>query len=399
MSSPDLLIKNARLLTVNDSYDILDRVDIAIKDTKVIAIDNAIEAGRDTMIIDTKGALVSPGLIDCHTHIIYAGNRADEFAMRLNGASYQDIAQQGGGILLTVTATRKASIDELTALALKRLDTMANYGVTTVEVKSGYGLDTETEIKMLKVTKRLANHSAISIVSTFLGAHAIPPEFKKTPEIYLDLIINQMLPEIKEQKLAEFVDAFCESIAFKADQVEKLFNKAKAYGFKLKLHAEQLSDQKGAKLAASMGAYSVDHLEYLNTCDIRALKENNTTAVLLPGAFYFLKETQLPPIDALRKQQVPIAIATDANPGSSPFLSLPLMMNMACVLFGLSIKEVWQAVTINAAKALDRQDRIGSVEVAKTADLVIWDTNNENDIVYNPTGVKPDKVIKEGVFI
>ncbi|MCF6775627.1 imidazolonepropionase [Thiotrichales bacterium 19X7-9] len=399
ISSLDLLIKNARLLTINNQFDILDCADVGINNGKIVAIDKTLAQVNAIKVIDAKGALLTPGLIDCHTHIIYGGSRSDEFAMRLNGASYQEIAKKGGGILSTVNATRKASADELILSASKRLGVMLNHGVTTLEVKSGYGLDMNTEIKMLQVAKVLNDQYPVSIITTFLAAHAVPPEYKNNPDEYLNLIIEQMLPEVKNKDLAEFVDAFCESIAFDINQVKRLFEKSKSYGFKLKLHAEQLTDQKGARLAASMGAYSVDHLEYLNKDDVIALKENNTVAVLLPGAYYFLKETKLPPVDALRNAQVPIAIATDANPGSSPFLSLPLMMNMACILFGLSIKEAWQGVTINAARALDRQNSIGSIEVGKLADLVIWNTDNENDIVYNPTGIKAETVIKSGLII
>ncbi|MCF6768235.1 imidazolonepropionase [Thiotrichales bacterium 19S11-10] len=391
----DLIIKNAKVLTINQSFDLLDNTDIGIKAGRIISLAKKINDDSKKRL-DAEGALVTPGLIDCHTHLIYGGNRSDEFAMRLNGVSYADIAKAEGGILSTVKATRKASIDELEFQAQKRLDVMMKSGITTLEIKSGYGLDFETEIKMLKVAQVLSSKNEVTIIPTFLGAHTLPLEYKENRNAYINFIIDDVLPYVAKENLAVFVDAFCEYIAFNTKQVERLFKKAKNLGFKLKLHAEQLSDQSGARLAAKMGANSVDHLEYLDEKDVPILKECATTAVLLPGAYYFLNETKKPPIEALRQVGVPMAIATDANPGSSPFLSLPLMMNMACILFGLSIKEAWRGVTINAAQALGLDKEIGSIEINKKADLVIWKTDNENDIIYNPTMDWVDKILIGG---
>lgn len=395
----NLLIKNAKVLTCNQSYDILEHAHIYIEGNEIKELTQSSSVKKNLnsdCIIDAKGKLVTPGLIDCHTHLVYGGNRSDEFAMRLDGLSYAEIAQKGGGILSTVFHTRHMDEETLFALAKKRLMLAMAQGVTTIEIKSGYGLDLENELKMLRVIRALGQSLPVTVISTFLGAHALPLEYKENKKAYLDLIIDQMLPQIAQAKLADFVDAFCESIAFSQDEIKRLFNHAKDYGFKLKLHAEQLTDQKGAKLAASMGASSVDHLEYLAEEDVLTLKENQTTAVLLPGAYYFLKEKKLPPIDALRYHQVPIAIATDANPGSSPFFSLPLMMNFGCLFFTLSIKEAWQGVTINAASALGIEKKVGSIEVGKCADLILWNTDNENDIVYSPTESFVDQVLRKG---
>ena len=392
----DLLIKNARVVTMDRHHRILERASVAIKDGIIacISTDNAHMMAHH--VIDADEQILTPGLIDCHTHIVYAGNRASEFSQRLNGVSYIDIARQGGGILSTVRATRRASLDELTQSALLRAQVMLAHGTTTVEIKSGYGLDLNTEIKMLTVARMLENKLPMSVVSTYLGAHATPPEYEHDTEGYLDYVISTVLPFIATKKLAVFVDAFCESIAFSAHQVERLFHAALKHGLKLKLHAEQLTDQKGAILAARYKACSVDHLEYLAPEDCKTLFNNKTVAVLLPGAFYFLKETKLPPIADLRNNHIPIAIATDANPGSSPFLTLPLMMNMACILFGLSIKEAWRGVTINAAKALDLGHELGSIEEGKTADLIVWSTDSMEDVVYNPSINFCHTIIKKG---
>jgi imidazolonepropionase len=392
----DLVIENARVATIDKDNTILENCSIAIKDSKICDIFSEKEELESRNTIDAKGKLLTPGLIDCHTHLIYAGSRSDEFEMRLLGASYADVAKKGGGILSTVKATRDATVLELLESAKAKAKIMLENGITTLEIKSGYGLDLETELKMLKVAKILNKEIPTSIISTFLGAHAIPLEYKDDSDSYIDYIIAEMLPLIAEKQLAIFVDAFCENIAFSTEQVERLFIAAKKLGFKIKLHAEQLSDQKGAVMAAKLGASSVDHLEYLAENDCEKLANDKTVAVLLPGAFYFLKEKQLPPIAALKDNNVPIAISTDSNPGSSPFLSLPLMMNMACVFFRLTIAEVFRGVTINAAKALDIDKEVGSIEVGKKADLVLWSTDNLNDIIYNPNINYCDKIIKNG---
>lgn len=395
----DIVIKNATIATFTATNDILKKATIAIKNGIITEVSDNDNIPMTSKVIDAGGKLITPGLIDCHTHIIYAGNRADEFEMRLNGATYAKIAEYGGGILSTVKATRQASIVELTKLAQARASLMFMHGTTTIEIKSGYGLDLETEVKILNVAKTIDKQLPISIVTTFLGAHTTPPEFTDNKDGYIDYLINNVLPVIAEQKLAKFVDGFCESIAFSPAQITRLFTKAQELGFEIKLHAEQLSNQKGAVLASKFNAKSVDHLEYLDPNDAITLSKNNTVAVLLPGAYYFLKEKQLPPIKALQKANVPIAIATDANPGSSPFFSLPLIMNMACILFGLSVTDAWRGVTTNAAKALGLDAEIGSLEKGKIADIVMWDTDNLNDIVYNPTTNLCKTIIKAGKIV
>lgn len=392
----DLVIKNARVVTMDATSRILDGASVAVMGDKIINIMAKDEPFIAHQVIDANHQLLTPGLIDCHTHLVYAGNRATDFSKRLKGMSYADISRQGGGILSTVNATRNASLEELTELAYSRAQVMFAHGTTTVEIKSGYGLDLDTEIKLLQAARALESRLPMTVVPTYLGAHATPPEYKNDTDGYLDYIISTVLPVIATQKLAVFVDAFCETIAFSTVQVERLFNAAGEYGLKLKLHAEQLTDQKGAVLAARFNACSVDHLECLAADDCEQLANQKTVAVVLPGAFYFLRETNLPPIAALRQYGIPIAIATDANPGTSPFLTLPLMMNMACVLFGLTIEEVWRGVTIHAAKALDLGHEIGSIEIGKLADLIVWSTDSMDEVVYNPTMNFCSKVFKAG---
>lgn len=395
----DLLIKNARIMTMDNQHGTLDKASVAIKNGMISCITTDTTQIKAQHVIDADEKLLTPGLIDCHTHLVYAGNRAAEFAQRLQGISYAEIAKKGGGILSTVRATRRASLDELAHLAMLRAQVMLSHGTTTVEIKSGYGLDLNTEIKILTVARMLEKQLPLTVVPTFLGAHAIPLEYEHDIDGYLDYVISTVLPVVATKKLAVFVDAFCESIAFSTTQVERLFQASLKLGLKLKLHAEQLTDQKGAVLAARYKACSVDHLEYLAPEDCSMLFNKKTVAVLLPGAYYFLKETQLPPVSDLRSNHIPIAIATDANPGTSPFLTLPLMMNMACILFGLSIQEAWEGVTINAAKALDLGQELGSIEVGKKADLIIWSTDNMDDVVYNPSINFCKTIIKSGKVI
>jgi imidazolonepropionase len=292
-----------------------------------------------------NGAWVTPGLIDCHTHLVYAGNRANEFEMRLGGASYKEIAEAGGGIASTVNAVRAASENDLFDESLPRLKTMMACGVTTLEIKSGYGLDLENELKMLRVIRRLGQALPLDVRATFLGAHALPPEYNGKPDAYIDLIVKEMIPTVADRKLATTVDAFCETIAFTPAQIERVFNAAAEHDLAVKLHAEQLSNLKGAVLAARHHALSVDHLEYLDPADVPLLAEKDCTAVLLPGAFYFINETRKPPVHAFREAGVPMAISTDCNPGTSPCLSLPTMMNMSCVLFRLTPLEALAGVT------------------------------------------------------
>ncbi|MEQ9198541.1 MAG: imidazolonepropionase, partial [Rhodospirillales bacterium] len=329
---------------------------------------------------DLGGRLVTPALIDCHTHLVFAGNRAREFELRLEGASYEEIARAGGGIRSTVANVRAASEDELVARSLPRLRAMQADGATTVEIKSGYGLDTQNEAKMLRAARRLGDMTGMDIRTTFLGAHALPPEYEGRADAYIDLVCNEMLPAIAAEGLADAVDAFCEGIGFTTEQTRRVFEAAKTHGLPVKLHAEQLSDLGGAALAAEYGALSADHLEYLSPDGIRAMAASGTVAVLLPGAYYFLRETKLPPVQALRDAGVPIAIATDCNPGSSPVTSLPLMLNMACTLFRLTPEEALAGVTRNAAKALGVIADRGTIEVGKRAEFAVLEVASPGEL-------------------
>jgi imidazolonepropionase len=329
--------------------------------------------------ISLDGRWITPGLIDCHTHLVYAGDRAHEFELRLAGASYEEIARAGGGIVSTVKATRTASEDELVADSLPRLDALIAEGVTTIEIKSGYGLDRENETKQLRAARRLGHERDVDVVTTFLGAHALPPEATDKDK-FIDGVIAMILP-LAQEKLADAVDAFCEDIAFSPAQTARVFAAARAAGLPVKLHADQLSNLHGARLAAEHGALSADHLEYTDEDGAAAMARAGTVAVLLPGAFYVLREKQLPPVDAFRKHNVPLALATDSNPGTSPVTSLLLTMNMAATLFRLTVDECLAGVTRNAARALGRSD-IGTLEPGKWCDLAIWDIERPAELVY-----------------
>jgi len=335
---------------------------------------------RCTQQQDAHGALITPGLIDCHTHLVYGANRSAEFEMRLRGVSYEEIARSGGGIASTVKATREASIDELTAQSTVRLRALMDEGVTTLEIKSGYGLSLEHERKCLQVARSLAKSNAVDVRTTFLGAHALPAEFTERPDAYIDEVIR-MMGILNEEGWIDAVDAFCERIAFSPAQVRRVFEAAQAFNLPVKLHAEQLSNSEGAAMAAQFGALSCDHLEWLSEAGAMAMAKAKSVAVLLPGAYYFLRETKLPPIALLREQGVAMALSTDCNPGSSPCTSLLLMLNMACTLFRLTPEEAFAGVTRNAAKALGLHDR-GVLAAGKRADFVLWDIKNPAELAY-----------------
>lgn len=350
-------------------------------------------------VIDGENQWLTPGLIDCHTHIIYGGNRANEFEMRLQGKSYEEIAQAGGGINSTVKATRAASEHALLSSAKSRLNALHKEGVTTVEIKSGYGLNTETEIKMLQVAQMLEKDLPVTVNKTFLGAHAIPIEYKNNSKGYINEVCYKMLPQIAEQGLIDAVDVFCENIGFNLVETQQLFEAAKKHNLPVKIHAEQLSNMMGAKLAANYNALSADHLEYLCEEGVSAMADANMIAVLLPGAYYFLRETKLPPIDLLRKYKVPMAVATDSNPGSSPITSIQLMMNMACTLFKFTPFEALSGVTTNAAKALGMGETKGKIAVGFDADIACWKINQPAELAYQ-FGVNPlTALMKEGKIV
>lgn len=333
-------------------------------------------------VFDGQGAWLTPGLIDCHTHIVYAGNRSHEFEARLNGVAYEEIARQGGGIVSTVKATRAATDEELMQASLPRVLSSLREGVTCLEIKSGYGLDTATETKMLRVARQLQQDLPVRVTTTFLGAHALPPEFAGRADDYIDEVCERMLPAIAAQGLADAVDVFCEKIGFTLAQTTRVFEAARKLGLPVKLHAEQLSDQGGAALTAQYQGLSADHLEYLSEAGIAAMRAHGTVAVLLPGAYYYLRETKLPPIAALREAGVPIALATDCNPGTSPMTSPLLAMNMACTLFRLTPLEALRGITIHAARALGLQDEIGSLQVGKSADFALWKIERPAELAY-----------------
>lgn len=325
---------------------------------------------------------VTPGLIDCHTHLVYGDNRAQEFALRLAGASYEEIARQGGGIVSSVKATRSLSEDQLLAQALRRLDALLDEGVTAIEIKSGYGLNLESERKMLRVARRLGELRPVTVRTTFLGAHALPPEFAGQTDAYLDLVCDQMLPTLAQEGLIDAVDVFCERIAFDLKQSERVLKAAQALGLPVKMHAEQLSNLGGTEMATRYQALSTDHLEYLDEAGVIAMKKAGTVAVLLPGAYYFLRETQLPPIELLRKHGVPMALSTDSNPGTSPCTSLLLMLNMGSTLFRLTVPEALAGVTRHAAQALGAPDINGELSIGACADFVAWDIDSLPELVY-----------------
>jgi imidazolonepropionase len=381
-----MLLANAKLATLqnNDEFGIIDDGVIVLDGAHIAWVGGAIELPdtyRDQETRDLGGRLVTPALIDCHTHVVFGGNRAVEFELRLNGASYQEVAQAGGGIVSTVTATRAASEDELLADALIRIDAMIAEGVTFIEVKSGYGLDRETELKMLRVARRIAKVRPIEVKTSFLGAHAVPAEYAGRADAYIEDVCIPTLRVAHTEGLVDAVDGFCEGIAFDTKQIARIFTVAKELGLPVKLHAEQLSNIGGTQLAAQYGALSADHVEYATDADAKALATAGTVAVVLPGAYYTLRETQAPPIQAFRNHGVPMALATDCNPGSSPLTSALLTMNMACTLFRMTPLEALLGMTAHAAKALGELNR-GRITATAPADLCVWDVEHPAELSY-----------------
>ncbi|WP_231102270.1 imidazolonepropionase [Pseudoalteromonas luteoviolacea] len=370
---------------IEGAYGVIENGAVMIKGDTIVWLGKESDLPEfdalSTPVTSAKGAWLTPGLIDCHTHILFAGSRAEEFEKRLNGVSYQEIAEQGGGIATTVKATRLASKETLFVAAKERLNALLREGVTTVESKSGYGLDTETELKLLEVNQILDEHHPIQIQSTFLGAHALPPEYKGDSDGYIDLVCDEMLPLVAERNLADAVDVFCENVGFSHAQTKRVFERATELELKVKCHAEQLSNQHGSELVAEFNGLSADHIEYLDERGVVAMAKSGTVAVILPGAFYFLRETQYPPIELLRKHGVPIAIASDFNPGTAPLCSLRLMLNMACTLFKMTPEEALLGATRHAAQALGLQDR-GVLKVGSKADIAMWQIQHPAELSY-----------------
>jgi len=384
----DRLLTNCHVATMDPAvpgaFGAIEDAAIGIQDGRVVRIGRRIElAGyRATRIDNLGGAWITPGLVDCHTHLVFGGNRAGEFEQRLNGASYEEIAKAGGGIWSSVKATRLASLDQLVDQARPRLHALMRSGVTTVEIKSGYGLDLPSELKMLEAAKRLGESERVRVVPTLLALHALPPEHRESREEFVRLAIEEMIPAAAEAGLATAVDAFCEGIGFAPDEVRALFEAADEHGLRVKLHAEQLSNLAGASLAAEFGALSADHLEHADEAGVEAMAKAGMVAVLLPGAFYALRETRKPPVDLLRRHAVAMAVATDCNPGTAPVLSATLMLSMACTLFALTPEEALAGMTRNAAKALGLEKEVGTVTPGKAADLCVWRVSRPAELCY-----------------
>ena len=395
-----ILLQNAIFATMVDGYGLHEGA-VVLEGCKVAWIGALADlparfanAGRH----DLGGRLVTPALIDCHTHVIHGGNRAAEFEMRLHGASYEEVARAGGGIVSTVAATRKSSEDDLVAAALPYVDAMIAEGVAVIEIKSGYGLEQDTELRMLRAARRIGQLRPVLVRTSYLAAHAVPAEYNSRADAYIDQVCIPALHAAHAQGLVDAVDGFCEGIAFSPAQIERVFLAAQNLGLPVKLHAEQISNLGGAALAARYGAMSADHLEYLDEAGVIAMAAAGTVAVILPGAFYTLRETRMPPIDLLRKHGVPMAVATDMNPGSSPMSSLLLAMNMACTLFRLRPEEAFAGVTVNAAKALGLESDRGSLAVGKRADFALWDVADMAELGYWMGTNKSSGRVKDGVF-
>ena len=391
----ELLLSNVHLATMDDGYGVLHDAALAIEDGRIAWIGARRDAPPAAREHECGGAWLTPGLIDCHTHIVHGGNRSDEWEARLNGATYEDIARQGGGIMATVRATRALDVDALVAASLPRVKALLAEGVTTLEIKSGYGLALDAEERMLRAARRIGELLPVRVVTTFLGAHALPPEFAGRPDDYVSEVCDIMLPALAGQGLVDAVDAFCERIGFTNAQSARVFDKARALGLPVKLHAEQLSDQGGAELVARHGGLSADHLEHLSEQGIAAMARAGTVAVLLPGAYYYLRETVMPPIAGLRAAGVPMAVATDCNPGTSPLTSLLLALNMACTLWRLTPQEALLGVTAHAARALGLHHEIGTLTVGKRADLALWNIARPADLAY-AIGLNPCQAVIHG---
>jgi imidazolonepropionase len=395
----DTLFSNLHLATMVGGYGEQRDGAVLVRDGRIAWVGPRAQAPREAAaIVDGGGCWLTPGLIDCHTHIVHAGNRSDEFEARLNGTSYEDIARAGGGIMSTVRATRAASEQELLRQSLPRVASLLAEGVTTIEIKSGYGLELESEAKMLRVARRIGTTLPVCVATSFLGAHALAPEFAGRPDDYIAAVCEQMLPQLAAEDLVDAVDAFCERIGFSNAQTERVFQAARKLGLPVKLHAEQLSDQRGAELVARYGGLSADHLEHIGAQGIAAMAAAGTIAVLLPGAYYFLRDTTPPPVAALRAAGVAMALATDCNPGTSPLTSILLAMNMACTLWRLTPQEALAGCTVNAARALGRQAEIGTLEVGKRADFALWDIARPAELAY-AMGLNPCRaVVNAGVL-
>ena len=384
----DTVWTNARLLPLTSGLDVIEGGVVASRDGRIVHAGAATRAFEAERVIDVGGRLLTPALIDPHTHLVYAGDRAHEFKLRLEGATYEEIARSGGGILSTMRAVRAASEAQLVTESLPRLDALLAQGVATVEIKSGYGLSLDGELKMLRAARALGQARRVRVVTTFLGAHALPPEFAGRPDAYIDAVCNEMIPAVAADHLATAVDVFCEGIGFSPDQTRRVFTAAHVHGLRVKLHAEQLSNLGGAALAAEFDALSADHLEHLDARGVAAMKRAGTVATLLPGAYYFTRETQVPPIAALRASGVPMALASDCNPGTSPLTSPLLVMNMAATLFRMTVEECLLGVTRHAAQALGLSDDLGTLEAGKACDLAIWNVERPEQLVY-PIGFNP----------
>ena len=391
----ETLFTNVHLATMASGYGELRDGAIGVSAGKISWIGPRAQAPAANTVHDGAGCWLTPGLVDCHTHIVHAGNRSDEFEARLNGATYEDIARAGGGIMSTVRATRDASEAELLRQSAPRIASLLAEGVTTIEIKSGYGLCLQDEAKMLRVARRAGVVMPVNVATTFLGAHALPPEFAGRADAYIDEVCNVMLPQLAAEGLVDAVDAFCERIGFSNEQTQRVFEAARRHQLPVKLHAEQLSDQRGAELVARFGGLSADHLEHLSEAGVAAMASAGTVAVLLPGAYYFLRDTTPPPIALLRAAGVPMAVATDCNPGTSPMTSMLLAMNMACTLWRLTPREALAGATINGARALGRQASIGSLEVGKQADFALWDIARPADLAY-AIGFNPCRGVVNG---